>query len=112
MPKFTSDILSNFGHTVLPDRQFLIGQKLVENAKSSKNSNATFWVIFKQCARWGFWIWYFFPLWSEKKFPLLNHNSWRGKEQNLLTFCGYFSKVKGGSQGKDPIDLVRVKEHV
>ena len=34
------------GQTVLPDRSILIGQKLVENAK---NSNATFWVIFKQC---------------------------------------------------------------
>ena len=34
---------------VLPDRSVLIGQKLVENAKLSKNSNETFWVIFKQC---------------------------------------------------------------
>ena len=34
------------GQTVLPDRSVLIGQKLVENAKKS---NATFWVIFKQC---------------------------------------------------------------
>ena len=32
------------GQTVLPDRSFLIRQKLVEN------SNATLWVIFKQCA--------------------------------------------------------------
>ena len=36
------------GQTVLPDRSVLIGQKLVENAKI-KNSNATFWVILKQC---------------------------------------------------------------
>ena len=35
------------GQTALPDRSVLIGQKLVENAKN-KNSNATFWVIFKQ----------------------------------------------------------------
>ena len=28
----------------------LIGQKLVETAKIRKNSNATFWVIFKHCA--------------------------------------------------------------
>ena len=32
------------GQMVLPDRSILIGQKLVENAKS-----ATFWVIFKHC---------------------------------------------------------------
>ena len=32
---------------MLPDRSILIGQNLVENAK---NSNETFWVIFKQCA--------------------------------------------------------------
>ena len=38
------------GQTVLPDRSVLIGQKLVENAKIEKNSNATFWVIFKHCA--------------------------------------------------------------
>ena len=37
------------GQTVLPDRSILKGQKLVENAKI-KNSNATFWVIFKHCA--------------------------------------------------------------
>ena len=36
------------GHTVLPDRSVSIRQKMVENAKT-KNSNATFWVIFKQC---------------------------------------------------------------
>ena len=36
------------GQTVLPDRSVLIGQKLVENA-NIKKSNATFWVIFKQC---------------------------------------------------------------
>ena len=35
------------GQTVLPDSLVLIGQKLVENAKIQ---NATFWVIFKQCA--------------------------------------------------------------
>ena len=35
------------GQTVLPDRSVLIGHKLVENVKI-KNSNATFWVIFKQ----------------------------------------------------------------
>ena len=34
---------------MLPDRSVLIGQKLVENAKIKKNSNATFEVIFKQC---------------------------------------------------------------
>ena len=34
--------------TVLPDWPVLIGQKWVENAKI-KNSNATFWVIFKHC---------------------------------------------------------------
>ena len=34
------------GQTVLPDRPVLIGQKLVEN-EIFKNSNATFWVIFK-----------------------------------------------------------------
>ena len=33
------------GQTALPDRSILIGQKLVED-----NSNATFRVIFKQCA--------------------------------------------------------------
>ena len=37
------------GQTVLPDRSLLIRQKLVENTKS-QNSNATFRVIFKQCA--------------------------------------------------------------
>ena len=36
------------GQTVLPDMSVLIGQKLVENDKI-QNSNATFWVIFKQC---------------------------------------------------------------
>ena len=36
-----------FGQTVLPDRSVLIQQKLVENAKIK---NATFGVIFKQCA--------------------------------------------------------------
>ena len=36
------------GQTVLPDRSVLTGQKLVEMPKV-KNSNATFWVIFKQC---------------------------------------------------------------
>ena len=36
------------GQTVLPDRSVLVRQKLVENAKI-QNSNATFWVIFKQC---------------------------------------------------------------
>ena len=39
------------GQTVLPDRSVLIGQQLVENAKSEKNPNATFWVISKQCGR-------------------------------------------------------------
>jgi len=34
---------------VLPDRSVLIGQKLVEMPKL-KNSNATFWMIFKHCA--------------------------------------------------------------
>ena len=34
---------------MLPDRSISIGQKLVGNAKL-KNSNATFWVIFKHCA--------------------------------------------------------------
>ena len=29
----------------------LIGQKLVENAKIEKKSNATFWVIFKHCEK-------------------------------------------------------------
>ena len=38
------------GQAVLPDRSLLIGQKLLENAKKCQNSNATFWVIFKQCA--------------------------------------------------------------
>ena len=38
------------GQTVLPDKSVLIEQKLVENAKIKKNFNATFWVIFKQCA--------------------------------------------------------------
>ena len=33
------------GQTVLPDRSVLIGQKM----PISQNSNATFWVIFKQC---------------------------------------------------------------
>ena len=36
--------------TVLPDRSTLIGQKLMENAKY-ENSNATFSVISKHCAR-------------------------------------------------------------
>ena len=54
MPK-NGPILASFwkpeacGQTVLPDRSVLIGQKLVENAKIN-NPNATFWVIFKQCA--------------------------------------------------------------
>ena len=38
------------GQTVLPDRSLLIGQKLGENAKISKNSNATFWVILNTVA--------------------------------------------------------------
>ena len=38
------------GQTVLPDMLVLIGQNLVENAKLKKKSNATFWMIFKQCA--------------------------------------------------------------
>ena len=33
------------GQTVLPDTSLLIDG----NAKIKKNSNATFWVIFKQC---------------------------------------------------------------
>ena len=37
------------GQTVLPDMSVLIGQKLVENAKTQKFKCA-FWVIFKQCA--------------------------------------------------------------
>ena len=36
------------GQTVLPDRSILIGQTLAKDAKM-KNSNETFWVIFKQC---------------------------------------------------------------
>ena len=35
------------GQTVLPDRSFLIG--LGGKCQTSKNSSATFWVIFKQC---------------------------------------------------------------
>ena len=35
--------------SVLTDRSILIGQKLVENAKTSKFSKETFWAIFKQC---------------------------------------------------------------
>ena len=35
---------------MLPDRSVIKGQKLVENAKIKKKSNATFCVIFKQCA--------------------------------------------------------------
>ena len=36
------------GQTILPDRQvILIGQKLVEHGK--KNSNETFWMVFKHC---------------------------------------------------------------
>ena len=38
------------GQTALPDRSILKGQTLMENAKIEKNSNATFWVICKQCA--------------------------------------------------------------
>ena len=38
------------GQTVLPDRPVLIGQKLVKKAKIKKNSNATFWALFKQFA--------------------------------------------------------------
>ena len=38
----------SFSQTVLPDRSLWIGQKLVENVKL-KNSNATFWAIFKHC---------------------------------------------------------------
>ena len=34
------------GQTVLPDNSVLIGHKIGEKFK---NSNATFWVIFKQC---------------------------------------------------------------
>ena len=44
------------GQTVLPDRLVLIWQKLVENAKL-KNSNATFWVILKQCVLCKFLYW-------------------------------------------------------
>ena len=54
MPKWSS--LASFwnpqacGQTILPDRQvILIGQKLVEHGK--KNSNETFWMVFKQCAK-------------------------------------------------------------
>ena len=36
-----------FDQTVLPDRSVLIGQKLVKMPKL-KNSNATFWVFFKE----------------------------------------------------------------
>ena len=39
----------NSGHTVLPDRSILIGQKLGEKAKITY-SNDTFLEIFKQCA--------------------------------------------------------------
>ena len=38
------------GQTELPDRSVLKGQKSGKNVKITKNSNATFWVIFKQCA--------------------------------------------------------------
>ena len=34
---------------MLPDRSILIAQKLLENAKIAKKSNATFLVIFKHC---------------------------------------------------------------
>ena len=39
------------GQTVLPERSVLIGNKLVETVENAKNknSNATLWVIFKQC---------------------------------------------------------------
>ena len=40
-----------FGQTVLPDRPVLIWQKLVKMPKF-KNSNATFWVLFKHCIRY------------------------------------------------------------
>ena len=38
------------GQTVLPDRSVLIGQNWWKIPKY-QNSNATFWVIFKQCER-------------------------------------------------------------
>ena len=37
--------LEAFGETVLPDMSISDGQKLI----GLKNSNETFWVIFKQC---------------------------------------------------------------
>ena len=37
------------GQTVLPVMAILTRKKLIENAKIEKKSNATFWVIFKQC---------------------------------------------------------------
>ena len=45
MPKFKCDLLGYF-ETVLPA---LMGQKLVENAKSGKIQMRHFWVIFKHC---------------------------------------------------------------
>ena len=44
MAKMVKKTLEACGHTVLPDRSLLIGQKLVENAKI-ENSNATIWLI-------------------------------------------------------------------
>ena len=41
--------LETSGQTVLPDRLVLTWQKI---GGKFKNSNATFWVIFKQCARY------------------------------------------------------------
>ena len=39
------------GQSVLRGRLVLKVQKLVENAKNAENSNATFWSIFKHCAK-------------------------------------------------------------
>ena len=50
-------ILGNFwkpkacGQTLLPDRSFLIWQKLVENAQNSKIQMLQFWVIFKHWSK-------------------------------------------------------------
>ena len=69
------------GQTVLPDRSILIGQKLAETPKF-KNSDATFWVIFKQCASESEW-----KCWKILKKTFV-------KTQLFCTIFWYFTRKK------------------
>ena len=62
------------------------GQKCIKNAKDGKNSNATFWVIFKHCefgsSSWSAWD----PIWHRKYTNHVTQDDPLFKVQVLLEF--------------------------